>query len=304
MNLIKKRPNILIFSAIVCLLSSVQSLDLDLEQTANPDGFFYILFKVLLNELVDKAFWTAILLGFIYGPAFANTAYLCGSFLTVLAASLFGVIFDIIPDLLINMVVAFAYLVFGWHSFIFIHDEKEKGEGDYQEVPDVLEDKAKGKEKGDEEEKIGFVEKMEKDVQKKMAEAAASDVKAQASGVINSLGKNENKDRGFFATVFNFKFMSSKKIRFVCAALLYFLAALNSKAFKAIWTLRKTNSFLWVFFICLLVYMLCGVIVVILGYVMKRKIYKNYVKTRENINIVKSIACALMILIAFMQLFS
>lgn len=303
MNFIKKRTNILILSAIVCLFTSVQSFDLSVDQVTTSDGFFYILFKVLLNEFVDKAFWTAILLGFIYGPAFANSAYLVGSFLTLLAATLIGVIFDIIPDLLINMIVAFAYLVFGWHSFIYIHDEKEKGEGEYQEVPDVLEDKGK-KGKEDEEEKIGLVEKMEKDLQKKMAENALQDAKGKATNAINALGKNESKDRGFLATVFNFKFMSSKKTRFVFAVILYFLAALNSRAFKAIWTLRKNNPFTWVFGICLLVYLICGGIVVLLGFVMKRKIYKKYVKTRENINMIKSIACALMILIAFMQLFS
>ena len=50
MSFIKKRTNILRFSFLVCLLSSVRSFDLNLDQATVSDGFFYILFKVLLNE--------------------------------------------------------------------------------------------------------------------------------------------------------------------------------------------------------------------------------------------------------------
>jgi hypothetical protein len=111
-------------------------------------------------------------------------------------------------------------------------------------------------------------------------------------------------EKTFLRTIFSFSFMKAKKVRFIGACLLYLIASLNSEAFKNIWKLRENNSLLKILLICLFIFALCGLILAVIAFLVKKKIYKNYVKSTDNIKMVKSFACATLIFISFIQLFS
>jgi hypothetical protein len=224
-------------------------------------------------------------------------------------------VFDIMPQFLFNVLNAFMYFLFGFHSFLYVYDEKNKEK--YEDIPEDFkptneeaerESLASKTEKGDADEKGSMMDKMQKDLAKKAADQMIEDTKGQIVGVFRDIGEdkpNEKKEeKGFLKSVFSFSFMKTKKIRFILACLLYLIASLNSEAFKNIWKLRENNSLAKVFFICLLIFALCGLVLATLAYIVKKKIYKNYVKSTDNIKMVKSFACASLIFISFIQLFS
>jgi hypothetical protein len=150
------------------------------------DSTIYIFFKIFLSQVFSKMFFTAILLGFIYGPGFAVLAYEFGIIISCLLAATVGKVFDILPAFIFNVLNAFMYFIFGFHSFLYVYDEKTKEK--YEDVPDAFkpalgaveefERKSETKtEKGDDEEKLSMVEKVQKDMVKKAANQMVDDTK-------------------------------------------------------------------------------------------------------------------------------
>jgi len=118
--------------------------------------------------------------------------------------------------------------------------------------------------------------------------------------------KTQNPDKppeSFFQTLFSFKFLRSKKNKFFFCIVLFTLADFIDDSFETITKLRQNNSISRVMAVCVGVYLCTGLIVVIIGFFVKRKLFTKWRRTPENIRIVKSLGCGALIMLSFIEIF-
>lgn len=326
------------------------------------DDPIYIFFKIFLQELLDKTFLSAILLSFIYSPSFANLSYAAGSLISCLIAATAGKVIDVFPNLLLNILSAFCFFAFGFHSFIYVYELKneEIKEEDYYSLPpsldeideeeDEIEIKADISDKltklqpqgyGTLEKTSTFITpsvseidpdpsqvkapvKIEKEKETKKNPKAEAETEAEKKNFADKMvGKAKDKAKkkfdktvearnrkeaerqseGFFQTLFSLKFLRSKKNKFLFCVLLFTLADFVDDSFGTIVELRERNTLLKVMAVCAVVYLCTGLIVVFIGYLVKKKLFSKWRRTPENIRTVKSLGCGALIMLSFIEIF-
>jgi len=244
-------------------------------ERGDNNTLFSIFGQMVIAQLKDASFYAALIIGFMYTPAFAFTAYFFSCFVTTVIGLAFADdLLNVVSSLVTGIVTAVLFALFSLLTMFFIYTMKD---------PQVAIEAKSG-------EKETFED--------------YSNLEEGESLIPGGTVREEHpKKRGFCAKYFSFEFFSTQLGRFVYAVVMLVVSEIAGPILKDLLGLRAVNSSSRVFLGALVAYVLGVIIIFGVGYFIKKVLLQRLLRINtDHVKMTKYLGCIVLLLVGVVPL--
>jgi len=244
-------------------------------QRGDNNSLFSIFVQTVWAQIKDPTFYAALIIGFMYTPAFAFTSYFFACFVTTVIGLAFADdLLSVVSSLVTGIVTAILYSLFSLLTMFFIYTMKD---------PQVAIEA-----KPEEREDFNNYSNLE-----------------EGESLIpgRSVVTEPPKKRSFCAKYFSFEFFSTQLGRFLFAVAMLFVSELAGSILSNLLELRAVNSSSRVFLGALIAYLLGVAIIFGIGYFIKKFLLQKLLNINtDHVKMTKYLGCVVLLLVGIVPL--